>query len=273
MKNLTYKIAYCIGVLMCICYSFIPSGTGVIEGEDNAFGAILRKPTALVGMENVGLFRNAPFVLSILIYWLPAILLIAAAVLIFIMKKKKVTLILTAAGSVLFIIADVMCICNEVLYIGAFLNIIGAIIALASILLCMVDQDLEYEDYDGGYSEYRDGSSTGSGDDKDQTVAVKYGEVTCLTGEFEGGTFRVEGSLTIGKDARRCNVVLSNKTVSRVHCIIRYVAATDTYTVKDMSSNGTYFDDGKRLTKDYEMQVPRKTVIYMGKPQESFVLD
>ena len=112
-----------------------------------------------------------------------------------------------------------------------------------------------------------------SDDDDDGNVDVPYGEVTCLTGEFEGGTFEVEDSLVIGKDARQCNVVLSNKTVSRVHCIIRYIPATDTYTVKDVSRNGTYFNNGQRLTKDYEMQVPRNTVIYIGKPQETFVLD
>ena len=71
MKDIAYKISYCIGAVLCICYSFIPSGTGVIEGEANALGAILRKPTALVGFGSVGLFKDTPVILSILIYWLP----------------------------------------------------------------------------------------------------------------------------------------------------------------------------------------------------------
>lgn len=264
MKDIAYKISYCIGAVLCICYSFIPSGTGVIEGETNALGAILRKPTALVGFGSVRLFKDTPVILSILIYWLPVVLLVAAAVLLFAVKKKTASTILSVAGAVIFIVADIMCICNEVLYIGVFLNIIGAIIAMASVMLCLVDQ--EPDGYDG-YEDYD------SDDDDDGIVDVPYGEVTCLTGEFEGGTFEVEDSLVIGKDARQCNVILSNKTVSRVHCIIRYVPATDTYTVKDVSRNGTYFNNGQRLTKDYEMQVPRNTVIYIGKPQETFVLD
>ena len=192
------------------------------------------------------------------------VLLLAAAVLLFAVKRKTASTILSVAGAVIFIVADIMCICNEVLYIGVFLNIIGAIIAMASVMLCLVDQ--EPDGYDG-YENFD------SDDDDDGNVDVPYGEVTCLTGEFEGGTFEVEDSLVIGKDARQCNVVLSNKTVSRVHCIIRYIPATDTYTVKDVSRNGTYFNNGQRLTKDYEMQVPRNTVIYIGKPQETFVLD
>ena len=264
MKDIAYKISYCIGAVLCICYSFIPSGTGVIEGEANALGAILRKPTALVGFGSVGLFKDTPVILSILIYWLPVVLLLAAAVLLFAVKRKTASTILSVAGAVIFIVADIMCICNEVLYIGVFLNIIGAIIAMASVMLCLVDQ--EPDGYDG-YENFD------SDDDDDGNVDVSYGEVTCLTGEFEGGTFEVEDSLVIGKDARQCNVVLSNKTVSRVHCIIRYIPATDTYTVKDVSRNGTYFNNGQRLTKDYEMQVPRNTVIYIGKPQETFVLD
>lgn len=266
MKDIAYKISYCIGAVLCICYSCIPSGTGVIEGEDNAMGAILRKPTALVGFSSVRLFEDTPAILSILIYWLPVILLLAAAVLLFAMKSKKASTILSVVGAVIFIVADIMCICNEVLYIGVFLNIIGAIIALASVLLCLVDQE-PAEDYGTEEDDSDDDTSD------DETDDVPYGEVTCLTGEFEGGTFEVEDSLVIGKDARQCNVVLSNKTVSRVHCIIRYIPATDTYTVKDVSRNGTYFNNGQRLTKDYEMQVPRNTVIYLGKPQETFVLD
>lgn len=266
MKDIAYKISYCIGAVLCICYSFIPSGTGVIEGEDNALGAILRKPTSLVGFSSVRLFEDTPAILSILIYWLPALLLIAAAVLLFAIKSKKASTILSVVGAVIFIVADIMCICNEVLYIGVFLNIIGAIIALASVLLCLVDQEPAE-----GYGTERDDSDDDNTDDG--TDDVPYGEVTCLTGEFEGGIFEVEDSLVIGKDVRQCNVVLSNKTVSRVHCIIRYIPATDTYTVKDVSRNGTYFNNGQRLTKDYEMQVPRNTVIYLGKPQETFVLD
>ena len=219
MKDIAYKISYCIGAVLCICYSFIPSGTGVIEGETNALGAILRKPTALVGFSSVRLFEDTPALLSILVYWLPVVLLIAAAVLLFAMKSKKASTILSVVGAAIFIVADIMCICNEVLYIGVFLNIIGAIIAMASVMLCLVDQ--EPDGYDG-YEDYD------SDDDDDGNVDVPYGEVTCLTGEFEGGTFEVEDSLIIGKDVRQCNVVLSNKTVSRVHCIIRYIPATDT---------------------------------------------
>ena len=79
--------------------------------------------------------------------------------------------------------------------------------------------------------------------------------------------------MIVGKDADQCNLILSNKTVSRIHCIITYVPATDTYTVKDVSKNGTFFSDGKRLVKEFEMQVPRGTEIYLGEPKERFILN
>ena len=44
-------------------------------------------------------------------------------------------------------------------------------------------------------------------------------------------------------------------------------------TVKDVSKNGTFFSDGKRLVKEFEMQVPRGTEIYLGEPKERFILN
>lgn len=99
------------------------------------------------------------------------------------------------------------------------------------------------------------------------------GEITCLSGEYEGGKFYISDKLIIGHDASKCNIVLSDKTVSHVHCVISYISETDTYTVKDVSRNGTFFSDGKRLTKNFDMQVPRRTEIYMGENKERFILD
>lgn len=264
MKNMAYKLSYCIGIALCICYAFIPSGKGVIDGENNALGAILEKPTVLVGLDNINLFESTPIVLAILIYWLPAVVLAVSAVLMFIINKHNINLIMTLIGAALFITADIMCICNEILYIGVFLNIIGVIITIASLLLCIVDS--KFESDNGGGNKDDDISDF-------KEIDKPYGEIICTSGEFEGGVFRIEDSLILGHDAGKCNVVLSNKTVSRVHCIVKYIPETDTYTVKDVSRNGTYFENGQKLTHDYEMQVPRKTVIYIGKPKETFVLD
>ena len=102
---------------------------------------------------------------------------------------------------------------------------------------------------------------------------VPAGVITCSSGSFAGSSFEVIDRVVIGKDPRACNIVLSNRTVSRIHCVIEYIAKTDTYTVKDVSSNGTFFSNGQRLIKNFAMQVKRGTEIYMGEPRESFYLD
>ena len=54
-----------------------------------------------------------------------------------------------------------------------------------------------------------------------------------------------------------------NPNVSNVHCSIRYRANSNTYIVKDHSTNGT-FVNGVRLQKDMEMQFPAGTVLQLA---------
>ena len=144
---------------------------------------------------------------------------------------------------------------NEVVYAGVFVNIIGVLVVEAAAILLYINEKKERSAVDG--------------DDDDAAV----GEITCLAGEYAGGKFYIESTLVIGRDASCANIVLRNKNVSREHCVIKYVPETDTYTVKDMSTNGTFFSDGHRLVKNYEMQVKRGTEIYLGEPKEVFILD
>ena len=156
---------------------------------------------------------------------------------------------LGAAGAVIFLIVDIFMIANDMVYAGIWMNLIGAVIAIIGLIL-LLTTDSE-TDTESGY----------------------YGEVKCVAGEFAGGVFAADNVLIVGKDSDQCNLILSNKTVSRVHCIITYIPETDTYTVKDVSKNGTFFSDGKRLVKEFDMQVPRGTEIYMGEPKERFILN
>ena len=196
------------------------------------------------------LIADYPIIVKLVMYWIPLILLILTAVLIFIKPFKKIlNFVLGAAGAVIFLIVDIFMIANDMAYAGIWMNLIGAVIAIIGLIL-LLTTDSE-TDTESGY----------------------YGEVKCVAGEFAGGVFAADNVLIVGKDADQCNLILSNKTVSRIHCIITYVPATDTYTVKDVSKNGTFFSDGKRLVKEFEMQVPRGTEIYLGEPKERFILN
>lgn len=196
------------------------------------------------------LIADYPIIVKLVMYWIPLILLILTAVLIFIKPVKKIlNFVLGAAGAVIFLIVDIFMIANDMVYAGIWMNLIGAVIAIIGLIL-LLTTDSE-TDTESGY----------------------YGEVKCVAGEFAGGVFAADNVLIVGKDSDQCNLILSNKTVSRVHCIITYIPETDTYTVKDVSKNGTFFSDGKRLVKEFEMQVPRGTEIYLGEPKERFILN
>lgn len=196
------------------------------------------------------LIADYPIIVKLVMYWIPLILLILTAVLIFIKPVKKIlNFVLGAAGAVIFLIVDIFMIANDMVYAGIWMNLIGAVIAIIGLIL-LLTTDSE-TDTESGY----------------------YGEVKCVAGEFAGGVFAADNVLIVGKDSDQCNLILSNKTVSRVHCIITYIPETDTYTVKDVSKNGTFFSDGKRLVKEFDMQVPRGTEIYMGEPKERFILN
>ncbi len=51
--------------------------------------------------------------------------------------------------------------------------------------------------------------------------------------------------ISIGRSAERCNVVLDEPNVSRVHCEIRYDEKTGLFYLTDLSTNGTLVDAGR----------------------------
>ena len=51
--------------------------------------------------------------------------------------------------------------------------------------------------------------------------------------------------IKIGRAADRCNIVLKDKGVSRVHCAIRYESDKGAFILTDMSSSGTYLKAGR----------------------------
>ncbi len=48
-------------------------------------------------------------------------------------------------------------------------------------------------------------------------------------------------SLSLGRDAGKCQIVLKKSNVSRAHCVVRRLA-DDTYEVEDCSKNGVYVE-------------------------------
>ena len=88
----------------------------------------------------------------------------------------------------------------------------------------------------------------------------------CFGGEFAGASFDLSDGkeLVIGRDPGRSSIVLSEGTVSRTHCIVRYSAADGCALVKDLSSNGTALLDGTPVPKDRFIKVAGGNGIKLG---------
>lgn len=91
------------------------------------------------------------------------------------------------------------------------------------------------------------------------------GQVKCTKGVAMGQGFSLpeDRKVVVGKNSQSANMVLAHPNVSKVHCSIRYKAATNSYIVKDHSLNGT-FVNGVRLQKDVAMEFPAGTVLKLA---------
>lgn len=98
-----------------------------------------------------------------------------------------------------------------------------------------------------------------------QQAQAAMGQVMCIKGVATGQGFSLPetSKVVVGKNPQYANLLIQSPHVSNVHCSIRYKAATNTYIVKDHSSNGTYVN-GVRLQKDVPLVFPAGTVLQLA---------
>lgn len=91
------------------------------------------------------------------------------------------------------------------------------------------------------------------------------GQVVCIKGVAVGQGFSLPetAKIVVGKSRQNTNMLINSPMVSNVHCSIHYKAATNTYIVKDHSTNGTYVN-GARIQKDVPMSFPAGTVLQLA---------
>lgn len=103
------------------------------------------------------------------------------------------------------------------------------------------------------------------------------GEIISLSGTDKGITYPARNGeeIIIGKDPNVSNIVIDMKygKISRKHCGIKYDAANGTYKVIDYSSNGTYINSVKQLSRGIYVNVPRGTIINLAKENLNYMLD
>lgn len=93
----------------------------------------------------------------------------------------------------------------------------------------------------------------------------KCGRVKCTQGAAMGQGFKLpeDRKVIVGKSPQNATLVIHDQHVSNVHCSIRYRQETDSYIVKDHSTNGT-FVQGVRLAKEVAMEYPAGTVLSLA---------
>ena len=82
-------------------------------------------------------------------------------------------------------------------------------------------------------------------------AAVRRSTVSGISGFFAGKTIELPAGrpMIIGRDPQQAQLVFPSEMseISRVHCIITYDAASQSFTVEDRSTNGTFFLNGQKI--------------------------
>lgn len=94
-----------------------------------------------------------------------------------------------------------------------------------------------------------------------------------IQGEYAGASIPLEDGqkLIVGRDATRCNVILSSPQVSRLHMTVEYVGGK--FIVVDYSTYGTFDLDQGQLPKEKSVTVATGTCLRLGNGDDIFKLD
>jgi len=101
-------------------------------------------------------------------------------------------------------------------------------------------------------------------------------QIIGVTGMYRGAVFPLDNDeeLIIGRDAMLSHIVITENAekISRKHINISFDSYENVYMVTDLSSNGTYLEDGTRLIANIPVKLGRGTVIYLAKKENTFRL-
>ena len=103
------------------------------------------------------------------------------------------------------------------------------------------------------------------------------GHIIALSGAEKGYSYPIKDGeeLIIGKDPKVAHIVVSatHERISKKHCGIKYDSQNDKYLVIDYSTNGTFINSIRKLTKGLFISVPKGTIINLAKDNIDFKLD
>ncbi len=105
-------------------------------------------------------------------------------------------------------------------------------------------------------------------------AAVRHSTVTGVSGFFAGKTIEIQAGrpLIIGRDPQQAQLVFpaDMNEISRVHCLVTFDAASQTFTVEDRSTNGTFFVNGQKIGGQARLRSGER--FYLSDPAHLFEL-
>lgn len=104
--------------------------------------------------------------------------------------------------------------------------------------------------------------------------AAPSGGLVCIGGAQIGTmvTLLSDKTVYVGRDAAKCQHVITDAKVSRVHISITYVGTINQYRVVDQSKNGTFLENGERLIKGQEYYLKPMTKLYIANENNVYQL-
>ena len=95
----------------------------------------------------------------------------------------------------------------------------------------------------------------------------------CVKGAFAGKRFSIDGTVRIGRDPARNDLVYPENTqgISSVHCVL--ILNNGTLTLQDLGSTyGTFVNGGQRLAANRPVELKVGDHFYLGSNREEFVI-
>ena len=89
-----------------------------------------------------------------------------------------------------------------------------------------------------------------------------------LSGPFAGYMFKMgdSGIMNIGRNSKMCDAVIPASDISRIHCRVMYENGGSSLLVTDLSSHGTYRENGTRLPLNTAIRLGFGEKIYLANP-------
>lgn len=102
----------------------------------------------------------------------------------------------------------------------------------------------------------------------EETQYIDSKKIVGIKGTFAGASIELNPGekIMVGRDPSKCQLVLNDSKVSRVHCCISYDVSSMCTEIICYSPNGIKFEDGRTLQKDMKMKItkPERLILANG---------